>query len=79
MFIATLAKFFLAANDVFTFHALPERTLHHNQNMSAKNSEKMLIVMTTMTIPHLDLALNLYYKSTSSIGSHSSLRTTPPI
>lgn len=79
MFIATLAKFFLVANEVFSFHALPERALHHNHSMSVKNSEKMLIVMTTMTIPHLDLPLNLYYRSTSCIGSHSSLRTPPPI
>ena len=63
MLIATLAKFFLVADDAFTFHALPERALHHNQSMSERNSEKMILVITT-TIPHLDLALNIYYKST---------------
>lgn len=63
MLIATLAKFLLVADDAFTFHALPERALHHNQSMSGKNSEKMIIVITT-TIPRLDLALNTYYKST---------------
>lgn len=61
MLIATLAKFFLVADDAFTFHALPERALHH-QSMSGKNSEKIIVITTT--IPHLDLALNIYCKST---------------
>lgn len=56
MLTATLAKFFLVANDAFTLHVLPERAFHHNQSMSGRNSEKMLTVTTT-TIPQVGLAL----------------------
>lgn len=44
MLTATLAKFFLVANDAFTLRVWPERALHHNQSMSGRNSEKTIIV-----------------------------------
>lgn len=58
---ATLAKFFLVANDAFTLRVLPKRTLHHHQCMSGRNSEKIKNSKTTTTmtmISHFGLALN---------------------